>query len=68
MNNFQLIERSRAVDRVIEHLHLAHAHLHAAQHQNIAFNLGLDLPPEKPIVDAIAHCTRVDKQPPEPTA
>ena len=65
MNNFKIIERGRAYDRAAWHLRFAQDHLRMAQHENITFDLGLDLPPEKPIVDAIANCTRVEKQPTE---
>ena len=76
MNNFKFIERSRAYVRAIEHLRHAHGHLRAAMHLNIAFALGLDLPSEKPIVDAIDHCAFIQKlrpehgegQPPDPAA
>ena len=68
MNGFQRFqqdERARAVARVIEHLHTAHFLLRAAEHENSLFRLGLQLPPEKLILDAINHCAHVYKQPPE---
>jgi hypothetical protein len=67
MNEFQVIERSRAYARAMEHLNAAHAHIIQANGESARFDLGLDLP-EKEIREAMHRCAHVYKQPPESPA
>jgi hypothetical protein len=68
VTDFQREEQKRAYVRVVEHLTAALAHLMAACSENHKFALGLDLPPQKPITDAIHQCAHVYKQPGETPA
>lgn len=67
MTDFQRLERNRAYVRAVEHLTAALAHLKAACHENEKFHLGVELPSEKPLLDAINNCAHIYKQPGEIT-
>lgn len=47
-------ERRRALARIAHNLEAAHDHLMLARSIDTQFALGLDLPSERPLVDAIA--------------
>lgn len=65
MNDFYRAERARAYSRALTHLNHALAHLRAAEHENRAFHLGLQLPNERDLLAAINQCDHVYQQPPE---
>lgn len=65
MTDFQRQERARAFARTMEHLNQALAHLQAAAEESRKFDLGVEVPPQKPITDAMNQCAHVYKQPGE---
>lgn len=68
MTDFQRDEKNRAYARAMTHLNHMLALHRAAQYENNQFNLGIELPPEKAILEAINHCAHVYKQPGETPA
>lgn len=65
MTDFQRDEQKRAYVRTMTHLRNMLSLLKAAQYENLTFHLGIELPPEKSVLDAINHCAHVYKQPGE---
>lgn len=51
-----LLERRAALARVAHDLHQMLAYLRDAHYNNQTFALGLDLPGEKPLIEAIGAC------------
>ena len=70
MNDFQVIERNRALARTIEHLKAALGHVRAAQTDNLSFELHLgDLAQiDRSLMHEIHCCAHIYKQPPETPA
>ena len=67
MNDFPVIERRRAFARVIELLTTAHAHVRAAEKENVNFDLHLgDLAQiDKSLMHEINCCAHIYKENPE---
>jgi hypothetical protein len=52
----------------MDHLKSMLAQLKACEYENNAFHLGVALPSERTITDAMNHCAQVYQQPPESVA
>ena len=57
-----LLEREGALASVVSDLHHALGHLRAAHFYNQQHDLGLTLPAESTLIDAIGDCARLHKQ------
>lgn len=62
-NEFALEERRTALARVLHQLHKALELVQAAQYTNHTHALGLDLPLERPITEAIHHVVQTYQKP-----
>ena len=60
---YMLLERKDALARVLHDLHQMLAHLRDAHYHNHAFELGLELPSEKPLLEQIGACVQTYQQP-----
>ena len=63
MSGFSRHEHERALVRITEHLRNAIGHLRAARHEASNFGILIEIPLEKPFVDAISACAHIYKTP-----